>query len=172
MSELLDEQYLEWLYGQVASTRRRDPSRTFWSLMRQLYKEEFVWIVPNDGNRVEDGRDLRYEFMRERNITPEDEWMGLGCSFLEMLIALARLLSFETNKTSRFWFWHLLENIGLDSYTDNRYNEEYVDEVIKRVIWRRYAGDGHGGLFPLRDADDDQRKVELWYQASDYLLQN
>lgn len=140
--------------------------------MRQLYTTEFVWIVPNDDNRVEDGRDLRLRFLEDENIVDVDaEWMGFGCSFLEMLIALAGTLSFETNKTSRFWFWHLLENLGLDSFTDNRYEEEYVDEVVQRVIWRKYASNGHGGLFPLRYADEDQRKVEIWYQLSAYLLE-
>lgn len=138
--------------------------------MKQLYKAEFVWIVPNDDNRVEDGRDLRLRFMEDENIVDVDpEWLGFGCSFLEMLIALAKVLSFETNKTSRFWFWHLLENIGLDSYTDNRFEEGYVDEVVERVTFRKYTEDGRGGLFPLNQAEEDQRKVELWYQLNAYL---
>lgn len=175
MNEPFDEQYLEWLYGQAASTRVRNPGRTYWSLMKQLYKTEFVWIVPNDDNRVEDGRDLRYEFMDEVRGLERDqvdpEWLGLGCSFLEMLIGLARRLSFETNKTSRFWFWRLLENIGLDSYTDDQCVEDVVDEITTTVIYRLYARDGHGGLFPLRETDKDQQKIELWYQASEYLLE-
>jgi hypothetical protein len=171
VNEPLDELYLKWLYGQVASTKYRDPARTYWSLMRQLYKSEFVWIVPNDDNRVEDGRDLRLRFMEDEGIVSVDaEWMGFGCSFLEMLIALAKTLSFETGMTSRFWFWRLLENIGLDSFTDNRYEEGYVDEVVQRVVFRKYARNGHGGLFPLRHADEDQRDIEIWYQLSAYLL--
>lgn len=61
----LDEQYLKWLYRQVASSKYRNPARTYWSLLRQLYTTEFVWTVPNDDNRVEDGRDLRYEFLKK-----------------------------------------------------------------------------------------------------------
>jgi hypothetical protein len=65
----------------------------------------------------------------------------------------------------------LLENIGLDSFTDNRYEEGYVDEVVQRVVFRKYARNGHGGLFPLRHADEDQRDIEIWYQLSAYLLE-
>lgn len=174
----LDEQYLTWLYRQVASISLKNPARTYWSLARQLYTKEFVWLVPNDDNRVEDGRDLRYEFMRVCEIehVPE-EWLELGCSFLEMLIAVARRLSFESEGTPSEWFWHLLENLELSRVSDKVYsrhpNDTYdeIDVILDRVIWRTYNRDGLGGLFPLRAAADDQTQVEMWYQLSAYLLE-
>lgn len=135
--------------------------------MRKLYKTQFVWLIPNDDNRVEDGRDLRYLFISEHDAEPE--WMGLDCSFLEMLIALSRRLQFETGRSAREWFWHLLDNIGLADDNDRNYNEEIVEERIGRVIWRTYAPNGKGGLFPLNHPDEDQTQVEIWYQLSAYL---
>jgi hypothetical protein len=40
------------------------------------------------------------------------------------------------------------------------------------VIWRTYDRRGHGGLFPLQRSNRDQRRVEIWYQLSEYLLQD
>lgn len=169
----LDEQYLRWLYSQVLPIESRKSVRTFWALLRQLYVKEFVWYVPNDDNRLEDGRDLRYEFLALEDLPDDPEWTSLGCSILEMLIGLSRRLAFQMDGEPRFWFWQLLENIGLDKYNDRYYknSEEEVNEVLERVIWRNYDEDGRGGLFPLRHPDDNQREVELWYQMSAYILE-
>lgn len=174
MDEPLDELYIQWLYRQVASPRFRIPTRTYWSLIRLLFKKEFVWIVPNDDNRVEDGRDLRYEFLDELQVERDVEWIGIGCSMLEMLIALSRRLSFETEGEPRGWFWELLDNVGLSLYNDANYkksDDRKINRTLDKIIWREYRPDGQGGLFPLEHADQDQRDVELWYQQSYYLLE-
>lgn len=177
--EPLDEQYLEWLYSQVGLRKRgRKPVDSHWHLLQQLYTKEFVWIIPNDDNRLEDGRDLRLEFVRDTLIyEPNPEWWSIGCSMLEMLIALARRLEFETDIPTDKWFWKMLQNLGLLDYTDERqagggYSEGDVDAILDDVIWRTYEPDGRGGLFPLEDAQEDQRNVELWYQQSAYVIEN
>ena len=173
MNALLDEEYFIWLYKQIGNSRLKNPSRTHWSLARQLFTKEFVWIVPNDDNRVEDGRDLRHEFLEASEILdPSPEWIGLGCSFLEMLIGLSRRLSFETDGEPREWFWQLIENLDI-YHNDQVYNNairKQIDDVLERVIWRTYNYNGQGGLFPLEMADSDQRKVEIWYQLGAYLI--
>lgn len=178
MAEPLDEQYLVWLYGQVASVKLKNPARTYWSLIEILYKTEFVWLVANDDNRVEDGRDLRQEFINESGIDqPESDWMTIGCSLLEMLISLSRRLVFEADGDTCVgeWFWHLINNLNLGNFNDVHFRtdqqREYVNDVLAKVIWRLYRDDGQGGLFPLRDPQEDQRTVELWYQLSSYLLE-
>jgi hypothetical protein len=96
VNEPFDELYLHWLYGQFGSVNVQSKSRTYWGLARLLYKKEFVWLVPNDDNRRDDGKDLRWEFMNDTGEEPGDEWLSLECSMLEMLIGLSRRLSFET----------------------------------------------------------------------------
>lgn len=170
-----DEAYLRWLYGQVAPVSARNRNKTYWTLFGQLYSKEFVWDVPNDDNRVVDGLALRYEFIYEKGLQVDREWLHLGCSMLEMLIALSRRLAFEAEGQPRAWFWQLLQNVHLDTYTDaivvSDKQREEIDEVLENIIWRRYDYDGNGGLFPLKHAHQNQRKVELWYQMSAYLLQ-
>jgi hypothetical protein len=172
-----DEEYFTWLYSLVASTNLKNPSRTHWSLARHLYTKEFVWLVPNDDNRVQDGKDLRREFFEVNEISRVDQnWVVLGCSMFEMLIALSRTLSFEADGEPRVWFWHLMETLDLFQYNDRIYKTRpevasIIDETIDQVIWRQYEPDGKGGLFPLRNPREDQREVEIWYQLNAYLLE-
>ena len=83
MINLLDERYFEWLYDLTGASRNRNPSRSFWSLEAQLHRKQFSWFVPNDDNRIEDGKDLRFEFMDKYEIEDADElWVNLECSML------------------------------------------------------------------------------------------
>lgn len=169
----LDDQYFIWLYSLVADVKTRKGPRTYWNLLKQLFCTEFAWFVPNDVNRAEDGRELRFEWASSEDVKVDIDWATLGCSFLEMLIGLARRLEFQTEQDSTFWFWHLIGNLGLLGHNDRcRFLEQDVDDRITAVIWRTYEPDGNGGLFPLRHTDNDQRQVELWCQLSEYLLQD
>lgn len=169
----LDDQYLTWLYSLVGDHKARKSSRTYWNLLRQLYSTEFVWFVPNDDNRAEDGRELRAEWAAENGIRPDHLWLSLSCSFLELLIGLSRRLDFESGGGVVNWFWHLLNNIDLLGFNDRRkFTEEEVRVRTDRVIWRTYDHNGNGGLFPLHQAEQDQTQVEIWYQLSAYLLQD
>lgn len=172
MNKPLDELYLTWLYGFIAEPELASPSRTYWNLSHVLFRKEFVWFVPNDDNRCEDGRYLRYEFIEDLGLEDTDpDWLELGCSMLELLIGLSRRLSFQGEGEPRDWFWILINNLGI-RYNDRRkIPQDYVEEVLDNVIWRTYEPNGHGGLFPLRRAERDQRDVELWYQMSLYLLE-
>lgn len=169
----LDDQYLTWLYSQVAEVKTRKSSRTYWNLMRQLFSTEFAWFVPNDDNRAEDGRELRCEWVCNAGTEADPDWLSLGCSFLEMLIGLSRRLAFEAEGDVSYWFWHLINNMGLLGFHDrSNFRPEEVDDRTSAVIWRTYESNGNGGLFPLRNPSKDQRKVEIWYQLSEYLLQD
>lgn len=175
MSAYLDELYFDWLYGQVCSVRAKNPADTYRNLFHILYTTEFIWIVPNDDNRVEDGKALRHEFLEDEhlNLAPSDEfWLDLGCSFLELLVGLSRRLSFIADGTEAGWFWEMIENLGLEVLDDRvSIDRNVVDDILSTVIWRTYDRDGRGGLFPLKSANRDQTKVELWYQLSAYILE-
>jgi len=169
----LDDRYLTWLYSQVANVRTRKGSRTFWCLFRQLFATEFAWFVPNDDNRAEDGRELRAEWAGSTESETDPNWLSLGCSFLELLIGLSRRLSFEAGGETADWFWHLINNLELAGYHDrSNFKTEDVEDRTSAVIWRTYDRYGVGGLFPLQRSDRDQRQVEIWYQLSEYLLQD
>lgn len=169
----LDEGYFYWLNSLVEPVRNPNPARTHGLLLEQLFKKEFRWSIPNDDNRVEDGKELRQEFLYEYNV--DQRWMREPCSVLEMLVALARRVAFEDSGEPDEWFWKLMSNLGLEQYTDDVYNyvvADEVNEVLDMFLDRQYSDDGEGGLFPLNDTTADQREIEIWYQMSAYLLEN
>lgn len=171
----LEEQYLTWLYSQVAPVEVSPRTRTYWSLFRQLHRTIFVAFVPHDENRIGDARDLRYEFLASReDLQGDPEWMRGPCTMLELFIVLARQLGFEMDEPADVWFWRLMETLELNRFGDRTYNDrarEEIGNILDRVIWRTYLPNGEGGLFPLRNPPTDQRKVELWYQLNAYLLE-
>lgn len=164
----LDDRYLSWLYAEVADVGDRAASRAYRTLFKELFSTEFIWTLPHDENRAVDGLALRDEWMSQTGISADPRWLSLGCSFLEMLIALCRRIAFDTGDTPAQWFWHILENLGLDSSSST----EEIVLVASGVMDRMYNRNGHGGLFPLQRASKDQRRVEIWYQFHEYLLQN
>lgn len=173
----LDERYFEWLYNHVLPLGTRNPARSHFLLFEQLFKTPFIWSVPNDDNRVEDSKDLREDFLRECQPDEDDleDWMNVPVTLLEVVLVMARHASFESDGQPDEWVHEILTNLDLWKYTDEVYtsDEPYkpVEQVMQAVNDRTYGPDGHGGMFPLKYSDRDQREVELWYQLSAYLLE-
>lgn len=141
-----------------------------------LFTTEFVWLVPNDDNRVEDGKALRFEFLDDQAMdVPEEHsyWLDLGCSNLELMLALARRLDFETERDVHSWFLELIKNLGLSRYHDAAADipEDLIKDTLDTFVWRTYDYNGDGGLFPLEHPEQDQRQIEIWYQLNAYLLE-
>lgn len=176
--------YFKWLCDQVRADQN---IRSYDILLLTLHHKPFVSYVDHDENRAFDGIELRDEFLEEERIGHFD-YGGMDfdapCSILEMMIGIARRMDFETSdlyeddangvsdKTS-FWFWEMIENLGLTEADDEAYSEKwcsaYVDAIVDTLVERRYSYNGEGGLFPLMYPEEDQRNVEIWYQMSAYL---
>lgn len=176
-SEPLDELYFKWLYSQVADPEIQEPRLTYWGVLNVLFRKEFVWVdsVVNDENRIKDGRALRIEFVESQGWSVSDvdsEWIGWGCSMLELMVGLARRLEFLAGGTPHYWFWVMMENIGLSGYNDRRrLPKRHIDDVLNIVIFRNYTASGLGGFFPLQHPGEDQRDIELWEQMNRYVLE-
>jgi hypothetical protein len=172
----LDERYLIWLHQQLEPDTQRNPARSHWLLCVHLFKTEFTWFVPNDNNRLLDGLDIRQRFIdEEEGGDVPGIWLGEPCTVLEMLIALAERMAYSSDKETDYWFWTMLENAGLRRYVDEIFDDDAkvdVEAIVQAILNREYHADGSGGLFPLRHGGRDQRQLELWYQMSQYLLEN
>lgn len=149
-------------------------------LLETLHSMEFSALIPNDDNRYEDGLQLRedyYDSMRGGLLAP----LSGPCTVLEMLIALSFRLEFESaqsywEKTPREWFWVLIDHLSLDPCANFTLSiDEYrhkIEENVTVLVKRRYKSNGEGGLFPLKNPKNDQKKVEIWYQMSAFILEN
>ena len=169
MSAPFDDGYFGWLYNLVGSPRGGHRG-----LLRQLHATPFRYYLAHDANRAEDGRELRVQYIDQMRIVEQDDpWIDYDVSFLEMLIALSDRVAYNSYALGADWFWKLLENIELSNFDDRVHNRHIreVDEVLDRVMDREYAESGWGGLFPLRAPHQDQRRTELWYQMSAYLME-
>lgn len=181
----LHEQYIRWLYSQVASVKVRTLSRTYWKLLRILFTKEFIWTHPRDENRAKDGVDLRREFVNETGAdTREDPafWTD-PCDMLELLIVLARKLSFDDldERDPEYWFMELLQNLDLNHFNDatiESRDEVRINNILDAAINHVYPvalGGRRAELFPLnnisRNARNSRQKPELLIQAEAYLAE-
>lgn len=171
-STSLAEDYLRWLEPQIRD-KHGNPDETYWDLLKLMFEREFVPRVHNDENREADGRDLRAEFCYQRDL-PLDSLTDLGsASFLEVLIGLSKRMSFAAGGHTRGWAWQFLVNLELHKMADplSRRKAKQIEDILDTCIYRTYRPDGVGGFFPLAWPDEDQRKVELWYQMAAYIAE-
>lgn len=173
----IEMEYFEWMYEMVCGGRY-SKENSYTNLLTHLHEIEFRYIIPKDSNRDEDGKDLRYRFAFEE-YAPESrdfivDCLARPCSVLEMMIALSIRCedimddpSFG-DRTGQ-WFWKMIVNLGLGGMYNTRYDKECVDEVIDAFLNREYEPDGRGGLFRIKNCENDMRKFEIWVQMLWYL---
>lgn len=161
--------YFEWLCSLVCENRF-SKSTTYSRLLTRLHETEFTYLIAMDQNRAENGIALRWRFHCETGYYVRD---NDPCSVLEMMVALA--IACEEfmddpnvgNRTGQ-WFWAMIVNLGLGSMVDYRFDDDYVDEVICRFLYREYEPNGRGGLFTVKNCKYDLRTVEIWNQMCWY----
>ncbi|MFQ9446428.1 MAG: hypothetical protein ACLR4A_02775 [Christensenellales bacterium] len=172
MTEKEREAYVRWLRRFIE--RETPAGRTYDRLFDILMNREFIGIVPHDENLEEHGLELRGMYFGVR-------WADLGpCSVLEMLVALSQritdiMVDDEPNFTDGYFFWRMLDNLGLIQFDDEAFEdwrtEDLVEDILNVLLERLYEYNGRGGLFPLKRPREDQRRVEIWYQAQAWLME-
>jgi hypothetical protein len=150
-------------------------------LLEKLHSIEFYSLVPHDDNRSADGEKLREIFIDELGPQAHSFLPKNGCSVLEMMIGVAKRLEFDLcgsfyEKSSTEWFWVLIDNLGFSDFSDQFYDIDMRDlaetEMVKCLLERRYSKSGEGSLFPLKKTKKDMRNVEIWYQMSEWIIEN
>ena len=179
MNEIeIREDYFDWMMHYIQLEGSNAVSR-YSKLLRMLFSIEFTYTIPMDGNRFEDGVELRYRFGDENNIPTQiiaSYLDNVPCSVLEMMIALSMRIDAHImgdpsigNQVDH-WFWLMIRNLGLEEMTNLNYDEDYISLVIARLLNRAYEPDGQGGLFYVPGCGRDMRTIEIWYQMHAYLI--
>jgi len=171
MTKTLHDRYLDYLSSQIIANKALEER---YELFEIMHATEFIpmYQAGNDDNRASDGLDVRIQWMERHNAS------GLQgpVSFLEMLVGLTRRAAFLRDQmTPQQWGEELLTNLELNQMWDplSQRKRQKVINTLERVIWRTYQRNGQGGLFPLLYRTPyDQRKVELWYQLNEYVMQH
>lgn len=139
-------------------------------LLRFLYDTEYEWdhSIYSDSSRASDGLNLRHLYFDGREEFDDE------CSVLEMMAGLSIRIDRDItgepgDDHPEKWFWEMIDNLDLLEDDDKHFSEEHVTDVLQRFTDRDYSFDGRGGLFPLREPSEDQRKVPIWNQMASYL---
>ena len=166
MLEPIEHAYFNWLCTKVTEIGNRN----YISLLGILYKTEFVWVIPGDSHRASEGIELREDFLREFRCESDPLWESQPCSIFEMFLALANRANFQIELGVKTWFWEFMTNLKLEEYRQISGRDEYlIADIVDTFIWRQYEPDGFGGVFPMSRTENDQRKIELWYQFCEYV---
>lgn len=170
----IKNEYFEWLYNYVCKGRSHDKV-SYVKLLDLLHQIEFTWLISNDMNRARDGVDLRYRFAMFKDDEFVMDILDGPCSVLEMMVAIAIRCEESIMDDTRYgdrtgqWFWNMMSNLGIGLMTDDKFDREFVEKIIYNFLNREYRPDGKGGLFYIKNCDDDLRNVEIWSQLCWYL---
>lgn len=166
-----NDRYLRWLAKKVDIDMSTNTESSYVMLMSALLEKEFYSVVDMDVNRISDGLSLRDEYF---DYIDQNEL----CSVLEVMIALA--IRCEADflggiSTAGEIFWDMLLNLGLDVFTDDKFDGDKVDFILDRFLDREYDPDGAGGLFfwhksGTKSGTVDMRAEELWWQMQLYTM--
>ena len=162
-----EDGYFHWLEQKVKNKSHK-------LLLRCLFETDYIYKKPMDANRAEDGLQMRYDYIYEKEIDERDfPYINEPCNLFEMIFALAFRLSLIMDdpyhdNDSDVWFWRMISNLGLNKQTDRNFNYEYTQEVIRHFLNNEYGPNGRGSLFYVKK-DDDISNMQIWEQAMLYL---
>lgn len=171
----INEEYFNWMLHFILDPEA--PVR-YSKLLSFLYSKPFSWMIPMDDNRSEDGEDLRWRFRAEMDYPADYISKYLDdrpCSVLEMMIALAvrcevhLMADPDYGDRTGVWFWTMIENLGFEPMTDDNFDEDKANDILRRFMLRKYDRSGKGGLFVTKDPSVDMRELEIWKQMNLYV---
>lgn len=173
----ISKDYFNWLCKLIDHEGR---VRVYKKTLALLNDRDFIFTIPKDGNRYEDGIDLRYRYGDENGIPESAISVKLdnkACSVFEMMVALAVRMEdhimYDPDKGNQqsHWFWVMFDNLGLQPMTNSKFEEHRGDiyDIVDRLNYREYEPDGTGGLFVTTDPTKNMLEEEIWYQMMEYL---
>lgn len=164
--------YLAWLLDDKLGLSDEE-MKDYNFLFNDLIKLPFRFSHPMDENRYEDGLNLRKDFSYEtEKFLDSSSGIIPGCSFLEMLVALAYkcehqlMRNVDIGDRTKKWFFIMLKNLDFDRMTNKNWQYEYSEEVKNRV---KSIGSGEN-LFIFKGKK--HKNEEIWKQLMAYLNEN
>lgn len=147
-------------------------------VLEVLHNTEFTYVLNRDGNRFDDGMELRNDYEIPCSCRKYiDEFMNRPCSVLEMLMALAirvdnEIIGDPAEEHPERFFMEMIENLGLLRYRNYKFKMNEVTKIIQLWMHRRFHKDGVGSPFPVKYSRIDQRDFEIWDQMNTYISEN
>lgn len=176
MGITIEDEYFDWLCYKVCNDDRFRRT-SYLKLLLALHNKEFIWYIPNDENRAEEGVTLRSRFAADNGYGQNKIFMYLSgpCTVLEMMVALALrceeniMVNPQIGDRTTQWFWDMIKSLGLMRMSGRSFDLDFVEYALDNFLHRQYKPNGEGGLFTIRRCREDLRDVEIWYQLCWYL---
>ena len=173
--DAIENAYFDWMYDLMCKDRFGN-GISYRKLLTFLHSVEFTYTIRRDRSRADDGINLRYRFPYESiGIDDIERYIDGPCSILEMILALA-IRCEETimdnpayGERTGQWFWNMISSLGLSSMEDQKFDISHDRKVIVKFLNHDYESNGKGGLFTIRNCENDLRDVEIWTQMLWYL---
>lgn len=157
--------YLRWL-ANLVGVNATDP---YFTILCRMDDFIFVPMIDFDENREMDGLELRRNFTFEKPRFKAITEGSQECSMLELIIGIANRMSYMIDQDVATCFWHIMANLGLDGNP----SIDEVEEAMETIQNRTYDFNGaNGGLFPVSHTERDFRKLEIFQQMNEYLVEN
>lgn len=172
LREACGDNYFQWLADDVALHGDCE----YWRLLRALHRKEFYYALKSDSIMWDDGLYLRY--MYKRNYRDYEDNNPILPTCLEALIGLAMRLEVSLTDYSMYnWFWLFLENLGLDRFDDDQYDEmggtDMVNYILSVWLSRQYKHDGTNyNIFycdPKIERVYNMKEVDMLHQGYNYI---
>lgn len=158
--------YFDWLLETIGC--QNDGYRATYSMMNDI---PFRYYVMDDENRMNDGLDLREQYMYEMGINehvdmPVWPFDSRRASVLEVLVGIVLRMDNQGFERSRSEWMHMfLENLGINDR--NKQDAGFIHNTIKRFIERGYHRNGDGGLF-ICNSDADMTRLSIFEQIVEF----
>lgn len=187
LNELIRDQYINWLHDYIRKNSKYDDS--FLDNV-DYYSEALGYLhsCPYEGVLEEDKpfidkimKELRTQYCRESEVRYNSIFFPSDFTILEVLIAISlycenvlykskkRIAVSLREYNTRWWFWEIFHNIGLNKFHNDRFDEDY-DSAYDTVVWRtelfmkrRWKIDSTDAPFTYRNTEyawrEDTRKI-------------
>lgn len=176
--------YMKWMLDKM--NYRKHGKGKYGRLMRKLNEREFTYTLLLDENRVYDAVEMRNRFLDETftskhtvfgdDLTQYCSNLLFGpdrCSLLEMFTALSIRCEMEItgmpgkDHIDRM-FWVMLDNLGLNSYPDDKWDEAEVNAILDELLVKS----DKNRLFPLKRSDINDKVTDIWMMMRIYISEN
>ncbi len=66
----------------------------------------------------------------------------------------------------------MIKNLGLLEMTNFEFEPDICVLILRDWLERKFDRDGCGSPFPVKHGRGDQRKVEIWLQLQQFVMEN
>lgn len=184
----MQHEYFEWLVSKVTSPAVPDDAQA--RIVLKVLRDIRIQALPmaDDEPRLEDGKQLRMNFIDETGMPVQsyDDMLDPGfgfCTVLELLVALSMRMDdimrdpLDPCSSVPSWFWGMVSTMVGQPFYPCSYWTSSVDastaavvaETSMKFLGRQYDPTGHNGNIFVDMSGVDLRAIDIWAQACQFM---